>query len=157
MRRRSLSVDDDSLPVIVPRNDKALVPMSAARVRRLRKHLVETLREAKALKKMRPRPIHQNRLALPLGWRAPPAHYVGDGAAGMAGTTPFLMIRPWRESTGIDHSWMHGRCCGFISRACQRLLIRIRAYFTEGGGATWIGHSVPISATATSAAASELM
>jgi hypothetical protein len=50
MRRRSLSVDDDSLPVIVPRNDKALVPMSAARVGRLRKHLVEMLREAKAVK-----------------------------------------------------------------------------------------------------------
>jgi hypothetical protein len=51
MRRRSLSVDDDSLSVMVPRSDKPLVPMSAARVRRLRKHLVEMLREAKALKK----------------------------------------------------------------------------------------------------------
>jgi len=51
MRRRSLSVGNDSLSVMVPRSDKALVPMSAARVRRLRKHLVETLREAKALKK----------------------------------------------------------------------------------------------------------
>ena len=36
---------------MVPRSDKALVPMSAARVRRLRKHLVEMLREAKVLKK----------------------------------------------------------------------------------------------------------
>ena len=51
MRRRSHSVDDDSLSVIVPRSDKALVPTSAARVRKLRKHLVEMLREAKALKK----------------------------------------------------------------------------------------------------------
>jgi hypothetical protein len=51
MRRRSVSVDDDSLSVMVPRSDKALVPTSAARVRRLRKHLVEMLREAEALKK----------------------------------------------------------------------------------------------------------
>ena len=51
MRRRSLSVGNDSLSVMVPRSDKPLVPMSAARVRRLRKHLVEMLREAKALKK----------------------------------------------------------------------------------------------------------
>jgi hypothetical protein len=51
MRRRSLTVDDDSLSVMVPRSDRALVPTSTARVRRLRKHLVEMLREAKALKK----------------------------------------------------------------------------------------------------------
>jgi hypothetical protein len=51
VRRRSPGVDDDGLSVIVPRTDKALVPMSAARVRRLRKHLVEMLGEAKALKK----------------------------------------------------------------------------------------------------------
>jgi hypothetical protein len=51
MRRRSLSVDDDNLSVMVPRSDKALVPTSAARVRRLRKHLVAMLREAKALKR----------------------------------------------------------------------------------------------------------
>ena len=51
MRRRSLGVDDRNLSVMVPRSDKALVPMSASRMRRLRKHLVEMLREAKALKK----------------------------------------------------------------------------------------------------------
>jgi hypothetical protein len=50
MRGRSLSVGDDSLSVMVPRSDKVLVPISAARVRRLRKHLGEMLREAKALK-----------------------------------------------------------------------------------------------------------
>jgi hypothetical protein len=37
MRRRDL--DDDSLPVMVPRSDKALVPTPAARVRQLREHL----------------------------------------------------------------------------------------------------------------------
>ena len=43
MRRHSL--DDDSLPVMVPRSDKALVPVSAARVRRLREHLLNAIRE----------------------------------------------------------------------------------------------------------------
>jgi hypothetical protein len=33
-RRRGLD-DEDSLPVMVPRNDKVLVPISASRVRRL--------------------------------------------------------------------------------------------------------------------------
>jgi hypothetical protein len=51
MRRRNLSVDDNSLSVTVPRSDKALLPTSAARVRRLRTHLVEILREATVLKK----------------------------------------------------------------------------------------------------------
>jgi hypothetical protein len=51
MQRRSVSVDDDSRSVLVPRSDKALVPTSAARVRRLREHLIEMLREATALEK----------------------------------------------------------------------------------------------------------
>jgi hypothetical protein len=37
------SSDDDALPVMVPRNDKMLVPISPERVRRLRKHLVRIL------------------------------------------------------------------------------------------------------------------
>jgi hypothetical protein len=37
--------DDDSLPVMVPRCDKALVPMSPTRVRRLREHLIKELGE----------------------------------------------------------------------------------------------------------------
>jgi len=50
MRQRSLGVDDDAMPVMVPRNAKALVPVTAARVRRLREHLVKILREAHGLK-----------------------------------------------------------------------------------------------------------
>ena len=39
MRRHTFkaAADDDSLPVIIPRNDKAVVPISPERVRRLRK------------------------------------------------------------------------------------------------------------------------
>src|ERR1700729_2692837 len=55
--------DDDSLPVMVPRSDKALVPMSPARVRRLREHLIKELGELRKAKDLdrfatpgRPRP-----------------------------------------------------------------------------------------------------
>jgi hypothetical protein len=43
------AADDDSLPVMVPRNDKAVVPISPERVRRLRKHLVVTLRSLRTM------------------------------------------------------------------------------------------------------------
>src|SRR4051794_325088 len=39
MARRVPYPDDDALPVIVPRNDRALVPASPERIRRLREHL----------------------------------------------------------------------------------------------------------------------
>lgn len=42
MRRRD-DGDDDSLPVMVPRNEKALVAIAPERVRRLREHLIEAL------------------------------------------------------------------------------------------------------------------
>ena len=42
--------DENTLPVLVPRNAKPLAPVAADRVRRLRKHLVKALREARELK-----------------------------------------------------------------------------------------------------------
>src|SRR5262249_6352422 len=52
MRRHKFKAvaDDDSLPVIVPRNDKVAVPISRERVRRLRKHLIVTLRALRMTK-----------------------------------------------------------------------------------------------------------
>src|SRR5258706_10802093 len=51
MRRHTFkaAADDDSLPVIIPRNDKAVVSISPERVRRLRKHLVLTLRALRTM------------------------------------------------------------------------------------------------------------
>ncbi len=56
---RSLSSDDDAIPVIVPRNTRALMPVAANRVRCLRKHLVKAMREARELKKTDPPPPPQ--------------------------------------------------------------------------------------------------
>src|SRR5215467_524943 len=51
MRRHSFkALAGDSLPVMVPRNDKAAVPVSRERVRRLRKHLMVTLRRLRLMK-----------------------------------------------------------------------------------------------------------
>ena len=66
MPRKPRAIDDDSHPVMVPRNDKPLVPVSGERVRRLREHLIDILRD---LRKM----PHLERAASPL--RPPPAGY----------------------------------------------------------------------------------
>jgi hypothetical protein len=52
MRRHKFKavVDDDTLPVMVPRNEKAAVPIPRARVRRLCKHLIVTLRELRMMR-----------------------------------------------------------------------------------------------------------
>jgi hypothetical protein len=48
--QRDFGAEDDSQPIMVPRNDKALVAMVPERVRRLREHLIEALREMRAAK-----------------------------------------------------------------------------------------------------------
>jgi hypothetical protein len=49
MPQRRRPADEDAEPVMVPRNTKPLVPVTAARVRRLREHLVRALWEARGL------------------------------------------------------------------------------------------------------------
>ena len=76
-RRRDLG-DDDSLPVIVPRSDKVLVPTSAARIRRLREHLrvaLHTMKDSKCCASpLRPEPegfaarVAQTACSLCRGW-----------------------------------------------------------------------------------------
>jgi hypothetical protein len=48
--RRYFGCDDDTQPVMVPRKDKALVAVAPERARRLREHLIETLREMRTAK-----------------------------------------------------------------------------------------------------------
>ena len=57
MRRRDI-VDDDSLPVMVPRSDTVLVPTSASRVRWLREHLIEAWQELRKAKHPERRASH---------------------------------------------------------------------------------------------------
>jgi hypothetical protein len=59
MPRKQSVIDDDSLPVMVPRNDKPLAPVAPARVRRLREHLIGILHDLRKAN-------HLERFASPL-------------------------------------------------------------------------------------------
>jgi hypothetical protein len=58
--RRDFGADDDSQPVMVPRNDKALVAIGPERVQRLREHLIQISRERRTAK-------HWERFVSPVG------------------------------------------------------------------------------------------
>src|SRR5499427_5678585 len=147
MRRHSLkALAGDSLPVMVPRNDKAAVPISLERVRRLRKHLVVTLRSLRTTKNpehsvspLRPEP---EGFAAP--WRAPPVLCARDGAVGTARILPFWMKRRWRVCAAQGRRWMCARCCGYMSSECRRLGSRIRAYSTENKVVRLTGRCAPM-------------
>ena len=116
-RRRDLD-DDDSLPVIVPRSDKVLVPMSATRIRRLREHLrvaLHTMKDPKcSASPLRPEPegfaarVARTACSLCRGWCC---RNGDDDASSMTGR--------WRACGSPGRIWMHARCCGCISIASR--------------------------------------
>jgi hypothetical protein len=143
MRRQSFkaAADDDSLPVMVPRNDKAAVPISPERVRRLRKHLVAPCGHCvrRRILSIPFRLYGRNRRVLLPTWRAPPVLCARDGAAETVSIMPFWMKGRWRECAAQGGSWVCARCCGYMSSECRRLGTRIRAYFTENKVVHWTG------------------
>ena len=94
MRRQSFkaAADDDSLPVIVPRNDKAAVPISPERVRRLRKHLVEALRALRTVKN----PEHS----------VSPLRPEPEGFAARVARTACSLCKGWCCRNGEDHAFL---------------------------------------------------
>ena len=93
MRRHKFKAvaDDDSLPVIVPRNDKVAVPISRERVRCLRKHLIVTLR-ALRMTKIQSIPYRlcgRNQRVLQPVWRVPLVLCARDGAVRTGRIMPF--------------------------------------------------------------------
>jgi len=84
--------DDDSLPVMVQRNDKATVPISAERVKRLRKHLVVTLRALRKLKS----PEHS----------IPPLQAEPEGFAGRVSRTACSLCKGWCCKNGDDQAFL---------------------------------------------------
>jgi hypothetical protein len=94
MRRRDID-EDDSLPVIVPRSDKVLVPTSASRVQRLREHLIEALRELRKAK-------HPEHLASPL--RSEPT-----GFAARVARTACSLCKGWCCRNGDDDAFLDDR------------------------------------------------
>jgi deoxycytidylate deaminase len=83
---------DDSLPVMVLRNDKATVPISAERVRRLRKHLIVTLRAVRKLKS----PEHS----------VSPLQAEPEGFASRVARTACSLCKGWCCKNGDDHAFL---------------------------------------------------
>ena len=103
--------DDGSLPVIVPRNDKAAMPISSERVGRLRKHLVVALR---ALQMMRNPPCS-----------APPLRPEPEGFAARVAHTACSLCKGWCCRNGKDHAFLDEETMARVGRA--RLALDVRA------------------------------
>jgi hypothetical protein len=91
MRRPNLG-DDDTLPVIVPRNEKALAPTSPERMRRLREHLVAALRASRMI-------------ADPAG-SASPLTPEPEGFAARVAHAACSLCRGWCCKGGGDHAYL---------------------------------------------------
>ena len=86
---------DDSLPVMVPRNDKPLVAVSPERVRRLREHLIKELGELRKAK-------HLDRFATPE--RPAPV-----GFAAMVARSACSLCKGWCCRNGDDDAFLDDR------------------------------------------------
>jgi hypothetical protein len=125
MRRRDVrrtdvdrSVADDSQPVMVPRNDKTLKPTSPERVQRLRKHLVEALRELRTMK-------DPERCASPL--RPEP-----EGFAARVAHAACSLCKGWCCRGGGDHGYLDERTMARVRRAKSDLDARaVLRLYTE--------------------------
>jgi hypothetical protein len=106
-RRGPEIADDDSLPVIVPRSEKALEATSSARARQLRKHLVKSLRALRSMKKSelsasseRPEP---------------------DGFVARVAETACSLCKGWCCRGGGDHAYIDERTMARLYRAQPEL------------------------------------
>jgi hypothetical protein len=135
LRKFKAVVDDDTLPVIVPRNEKAAVPISRERVRRLCKHLIVTLREL--------RMMQGPELSV-----SPPEP---EGFAARVARTACSLCKGWCGMNGADHAFLDQ---GTIARAHRaRLSLDVRAVLCI----PWTGLCGPMCATATSVVASRFI
>ena len=88
MARRVPYPDDEALPVIVPRNDRSLIPVSPERIRRLREHLERLFTSMR---------------------RAEPVSMVRAGPTGFAGrvaNAACALCRGWCCFNGADDAFL---------------------------------------------------
>ena len=102
MPREQLTFDDESLPVMVPRNDKPLVPVALERVRKLREHLINILQDLRKSK-------HLERVASPL--RGEPT-----GFPAIVARSACSLCKGWCCRNGDDDAFLDDR-----TLACVRL------------------------------------
>ena len=98
---------DASQPVMVPLNRKALTPAADDRLRRLRKHIVESLRAERELK-------HPERAASPV--RPEP-----EGFAGLVARTACTLCKGWCCKGGEEHAYLDERTMARVRRARPEL------------------------------------
>jgi hypothetical protein len=105
MRRHNFNADadHDSLPVMVPRNDKAAVPTSPERVRRLLKHLVVALHASRTMKS----PKHSVSALRP----------EPEGFAGRVARTACSLCKGWCCRNGADDGFLDERTMARVRRA----------------------------------------
>jgi hypothetical protein len=122
--------DHDSLPVLVPRNDKALVPIAPERVRRLRKHLVATLRASGA----KTRPVRSTSIT-----RAEPA-----GFAGRVARAACALCKGWCCRNGADDAFLDERTMTRVRHASPMLDARavLRFYVERVPQAAYAGSCI---------------
>ena len=101
------AASDASQAVTVPLNRKALVPAASDRVRRLRKHIVESLRGERELK-------HPARAASPV--RPEP-----EGFAGLVARTACTLCKGWCCKGGEEHAYLDERTMARVRRARPEL------------------------------------
>jgi hypothetical protein len=92
---------------MVPLNRKALAPVAADRVRRLRKHLVASLRAERQMKK-------------PERFAAPPLPDP-DGFAGEVARTACTLCQGWCCKGGEEHAYLDERTMARVRRARPEL------------------------------------
>jgi hypothetical protein len=103
MRRQNYEEEDDTLPVIVPRNDRAAVPISPERVRRLRKHLVAALRALRRTKNIE----HS----------VSPLRPEPEGFAGRVARAGCSLCKGWCCRNGQDHAFLDETTMARVRRA----------------------------------------
>jgi hypothetical protein len=103
-------MDDDDLPVMVPLNTRALSPMDPERIRRLRKHLVQSLRAMRTMK----RPVES---ASPL--RPEPEGFAGDVARAAC-----TLCRGFCCKGGGEHGYLDERVMARVRQARPELEAR---------------------------------
>src|SRR5438270_1436758 len=113
MRRRNFNADGDydSWPVMVPRNDKAVVPTSPERVRRLRRRLIVTLRALRTMKN----PEHS--VSTP-----PPEP---EGFAARVARTACSLCKGWCCRNGEDHAFLDEGTMARVRGARWELDVRV--------------------------------
>jgi hypothetical protein len=120
-------MEDDDLPVMVPLNSRALAPMDPERIRRLRKHLVQSLRAMRTMK----RPVES----------ASPLRPEPEGFAGEVVRAACALCRGFCCKGGGEHGYLDERVMARVRQARPELEARavIRLYVERVPAVSYAG------------------